>query len=402
MKRFWLALENNWKPALTIGAGLAFVIALLWFKLGSLTPGLSQEELALQRTVAARQIGLEEIVRHAVFLPYYLGLYVMQYLPHGYTAIRSISALTALAAVVGFYAVVKYWHSARVALMATALFATSSGLLFTGRYGTPQSMFLLLFILFASWVWLSNRSARKSAWLAATVLVCMALYVPGLIWFILPALFLQRRAISGAFRRISIGYAFSTIAASFLLLAPLALTIAWPLPGDTSIGNAKELLGLPAGILPIGDMLRNAAELPLQLFFRSPNNPAQSLGRLPLLDIFTAAMAIIGAYAYGRARKLDRSKLLGLIFLLGIILVALGGGVTVALLLPFVYLVAAEGIRFMLHEWLTVFPRNPFARGTGIAILTLAVAFSVFYHLKLYYVAWPNASATKTTFQHRI
>lgn len=402
MKRLRLTIENYLSPILLIIVGLVIVAALLWFKLGSLTPGLSQDELYLQRQIANNQLQILDIIRHAVFLPYYLGLFVMQYLPHGYTAIRSLSALMALLTVVGFFGILRYWHSTRIALLGTALFATSTSLLHIGRYGTPESMFFILLILVASWVWLSSRSAVKSSWLIGIVLVGFSLYVPGLIWFVIPALLLHRKAIGKAFRRIPIGYAFWTLGCGFIIIVPLVLTIVWPLANSSSLQNARELLGVPAQLPTVAEFGRNLLEIPRQLFVMSNPNPTLTIGRLPMLDVFTTVMFIIGCYAYVKARKLDRTKSLVIILVLGSTLIALKGGVTIALLVPFVYLVAAEGVRHLLQEWLSVFPRNPFARGLGISVITIAVMVTVFYHTKSYFIAWPNAPATKTTFQYRI
>lgn len=402
MKRFRLTIENYSVPMLLLGAGIVVTVALLWFKLGSLTPGLSQDELMLQRQVADQQLQIQDIIRHAVFLPYYFGLFILQYLPHGYTAIRSLSALIALITIIGFYGVLRYWHTTRIAILGTILFATSTGLLHTGRYGVPISMFFMLFILLASWIWLASRSAHKSSWLIAILLVGFSLYVPGLIWFIIPALILHRRAISKAFRHIPIGYALMTLASGLVIIAPFILTIAWPLPGSTAAGNARELLGIPMAMPSLAEFGRNLLNIPQYLFISSAPNPVLTLGRLPILDIFTTVMFIIGVYAYAKARKLDRTKSIFIILLLSSVLIALGGGVSIALILPFIYLIAAEGISHLLREWLTVFPRNPFARGVGITIVSVAVGVTVFYHTKNYFIAWPKNPATKTTFQHRI
>jgi uncharacterized membrane protein YoaK (UPF0700 family) len=76
----------------------------------------------------------------------------------------------------------------------------------------------------------------------------------------------------------------------------------------------------------------------------------------------------------------------------------LGGSLSLALLLPIIYFVAANGIAAMLVSWFTVFPRNPVARSIGLILITAAVLITCVFHVKRYFVAWPNASETTQAF----
>jgi hypothetical protein len=49
-------------------------------------------------------------------------------------------------------------------------------------------------------------------------------------------------------------------------------------------------------------------------------------------------------------------------------------------------------------QWFTVFPRNPIARGSGIAVICLMLFFSVLYQTRVYFVAWPHTTATRQAF----
>jgi hypothetical protein len=55
----------------------------------------------------------------------------------------------------------------------------------------------------------------------------------------------------------------------------------------------------------------------------------------------------------------------------------------------------------MLHAWLTVFPRNPVARTTGIALVSIVVVMAVSYHLTSYFVAWRYDPATLSAFRQK-
>jgi hypothetical protein len=80
------------------------------------------------------------------------------------------------------------------------------------------------------------------------------------------------------------------------------------------------------------------------------------------------------------------------------ILVALGGSVTIAALIPLMYLAIAAGTHYLLDQWLTIFPRNPVAKFVGVSLVSFVVAFSAFYHLRAYFVAWPQAPETRAVY----
>ncbi|HXR49972.1 MAG TPA: hypothetical protein VN778_03015, partial [Verrucomicrobiae bacterium] len=69
-----------------------------------------------------------------------------------------------------------------------------------------------------------------------------------------------------------------------------------------------------------------------------------------------------------------------------------------ASLIPLLYLFIIHGLRQLLGQWLTVFPRNPIARFTGIGIICLMLCFSILYQVRAYFVAWPHTSATLQTY----
>jgi hypothetical protein len=112
-------------------------------------------------------------------------------------------------------------------------------------------------------------------------------------------------------------------------------------------------------------------------------------------------MCLIGAYFYARHLKAPRSRLLASYLVIGWILVALGGPVSLSFMVPLMYVLAAMGIAYLMHEWLAVFPKNPLARVTGITLISLLICFAAFYNLRSYFVSWPHNNTTMTTFVYR-
>jgi hypothetical protein len=118
----------------------------------------------------------------------------------------------------------------------------------------------------------------------------------------------------------------------------------------------------------------------------------------PLLNVGESVLFIAGLILL-----VKRPILRGNYFLLGTlivstILIVIGGSATIAMLTPLIYLTIAGGLFYMLDQWLTVFPRNPIAKYSGVLLLMTLVSFSILYHLRAYYTAWPNAPETKVVY----
>jgi hypothetical protein len=181
-----------------------------------------------------------------------------------------------------------------------------------------------------------------------------------------------------------------------ILLVPLMYAlVANPELIQTWLGVRPDL-GTPL------EIAKNIAKVPLSVLIRSDPNPVMTLGRLPFLDIGTTILGVLGAYWYVTQRKLDRTKLIAGGLVLGTVLVGLMGIMTSTIVMPFVYLLAAGGITFLLQQWFTVFPRNPLARGVGIGLVVAVVLASSFYNTQRYFVAWPNTPATKQAFSQQL
>jgi formate-dependent nitrite reductase membrane component NrfD len=61
-----------------------------------------------------------------------------------------------------------------------------------------------------------------------------------------------------------------------------------------------------------------------------------------------------------------------------------------SIVLPLLYIFIAAGIHEVVTRWLAVFPRNPIARGVGIAIVAIAIGYTTYYHLTRTFIARPG------------
>lgn len=390
MKKLGNWLASAWySVAMSLG-GLLFVGLLLYFQIGSLAPGVSQAEI--NQANAAHS--LQTIRENPLNFPHKvlqkgidkLGVSTI-------TAGRAASACLGLAIAGCFFFVLRSWYTRRVAILATLLFVCSAWFLQTARMGADIILYSALIGIVGCVAWFQQPRSSVLPVMVGALLVVTLLYTPGMIWVILPLVLWQLKRINQLLQGRKIALLVPLGILCLLLLTPLI----WAFVKD--MGLIKIYLGLPAEWPSPLEFAKNIINVPVQIFFRGPDNPTAWVGRLPLIDWFSAVMFVIGAYAYYFKRQLDRTRFLAFIFAIGTLLVGLGGAVTTSILLPFVYVVIAGGIGLMLQQWFTVFPRNPIARTTGSVLMTLAVLMAVFYNVNQYFIAWPNAPETKEAFQ---
>jgi hypothetical protein len=156
---------------------------------------------------------------------------------------------------------------------------------------------------------------------------------------------------------------------------------------------------MPDHFAPWQSTLKQFEDTVQAFVYHGPHNPQLWLGRLPLLDAFLGFMLIAGILFYARHWRATRTRLLLGYFVLGVLLVSLSGAVRLSAIVPIVYLVAIGGVAYVLHFWLNVFPRNPLARGTGIAIVAAIIIFSCLYNVRQYFIAWPHNPEVVTIYQ---
>lgn len=393
MKRLRVRIELGWgwQVISTIAAVCGIIALLLFNRLFSLLPGYSQTEVLS----AAASKDLATIFDNPINAPYKLVSFgYAQVTSDPLLATRLAAATFGVATLILFYVGMRNWYRRRVAFLATILFACSGWFLHTARLGSADILFpCSILLLTVCGYWIATASRSKLSYIAAVVALGLCAYVPGLIWLLALALVVRRKDLILLSLRLSMWYRVGLAAALLLfVIIPLALAII------RNPHTGLELLGLPSQVPNIIDVLKNIAQVPLDMFIRSQGNPEMHLGRLPLLDVFTGLMCLLGIYYYFVHRTLDRAKLLLVVFIIGTLLIALGGPVHISLLLPAIYVIVTGGIALLLNQWLDVFPRNPVARTTGIILITAAVLLSCLFNLRAYFIAWPNNDATEAAF----
>jgi hypothetical protein len=388
MQRF---LFRAWRPALLL-ISLGLLAYLLYFHhLGSLLPGYANEE----RTTYAATRSWSDVAENPINAPYKILLLVLATVSHqGILLTRVSAALFGVAAVVIFYFITRAWYGFRLAFFSTILFATSGGFLHFARLGTPDILQMGVLALIGLIVW-HRRAPRLHPYLtyAFVVTLGLLLYVPGMIWFEILTLALIHKRIIRHWNRSAVS---SRIIWPFLTVVsalPLVFSI---LKHHTFL---MSILGLTGSLHHISSLGGNLWHSILSIGMRSNGSPLLWIGHSPLLNVAEVILGAIGVYYYAFQQRSVRGLLLGGITIMGIILISLGGGVAIVCIIPTLYLLIASGLNHLLEQWLAVFPRNPIARGAGALLISIMVAFSMFYHVRAYFVAWPHNPATRQTFR---
>jgi hypothetical protein len=367
---------------------------LLLHRLGSLTGGLSSGEMMS----AAAPVGWHGIYHDAFYLPLKVvrSLVFVLFKAHGQTLTRLPDAFFGGLAIISFGWLIRLWHGTRTAVLTGLLFATSAWVLHVSRLASFDVMYLWATpTLLLTHVLLQKYNKQALVWYGSLIAWGLLLYVPGLVWLVGLVIYLQRGSLWQAWRHFGRWWQrLLYLLASLVWLPLLVVNLLRP-------GNFLAWLGWPAHPAAHLHMLKQFAAVPVHLFIRGPEYPQLWLGRAPILDIFALAACVIGIYFYVTHWRAARTRLLALLALAGFVLVGLGGPVGLSLLVPLLYVAAATGITYLLHEWLHVFPNNPLARSLGLGLIILAVSLSSVYNLQAYFVAWPHNTVTRTIFQYR-
>jgi hypothetical protein len=245
-------------------------------------------------------------------------------------------------------------------------------------------------------VW-HRRSPQWHPWLTYLVVVVFGalLYVPGMVWFELITVFVMHRAMLRHFQRSSLLSQVLWTFCGLILISPLVLSLA------AHSHLIPSLLGLPASMHDIKHIPKNLLDTVLSVGIRSNGSAITWLGHSPLLNVMELILGAIGVYYYLYLERSLRSVLITAALIVGTALASLGGSVTIACIVPLLYLLITGGLHHLLGEWLSVFPRNPIARGAGVGLICIMLAFSVLYQVRSYFVAWPHNSITRQTFDVR-
>lgn len=368
---------------------LSLLAFLLLFQLGSLT---NFRLSPIETETIASSSSLRAILDNSLWLPLKLLIYLLHFIPMDAVFLRLASSFVGALTAIYFYVILRKLHTKRVTAIAITLFVTSSWFLQTVRVVTPVVMVLYsaTALVFLN-LWLPYARHKKTAFIFATTVAASLVYSVGFLPLLLLMVAIKPKRFTSLLRTVPKWTVTVSLILFLIMIAPLVYSLIFgTLPLMT-------YLGLPAVFEPL-EWLKRLCIIPAYLFARGPLQPVFNVGRLPVLDIFTTILAVLGAYSYYYQRRLSRTGMFALLTIFACVMIALNGALWLPLLLPLVYILMAMGIAVLLQKWFTVFPRNPLARSVGVVLLCTALLTVSAYHLTRYFIAWPHTTATKITF----
>lgn len=399
MKKLIRSIGQNWQKLGLAALAVVPLLVFFTFRLTTLTEGVSASELAIIQPVLDKSIHILDVLRTGVLLPYNLILFGLQFVAQPETAVallRGVSVLLSLLAVLSFYRIARWQHSLASAAIGTVSFMTSAWLLVVGRTVSADIMLVAPIFLLALCVGM-YKDQRKSSLLSIAILAPLVLYIPGMVWLLIPVYLLLSSSFSRQIRAVSPAFMLWFMGIGGIFLVPALVSFVWPPEGVTTLSTLRSFAGLPEVFPPILELPGNLLDVLKNLFFSGSSDPSLYIDKAPLVSFFVAITFILGLYKMIRTFTLDRSRITIAWLVIGSILTAIGG-VSITLLLVPVFLASLEGIRFLFDEWFRVFPRNVFAKTVGVGLISVVVATSASYQLVSYFVAWPKTQSVKNTF----
>jgi hypothetical protein len=386
-------LQDHWRGLASTLIVATLAVLTLSLQIDLVLPGQNKFETATLTSINDTVIPWNNPVN----APYNVTAFIVgKLVDNPLQGARMVSVLFGLLATACLFYVLKKWFNIRMATVGSLLFITSSWLLHISHIATP--FILMIFAplaCLAAFSWLIRTKKYKIfAILTFVATLAFSAYVPYMFWILLATLvvlFYQ------SWDKIKAIESWQWVAGCTLYLVLIAPLLFGMLAEPTT---AKQLLGIPQQLPSFNGYIHNLINLVMAPFFRSPLLPETHLGRLPLLDVFSTTMFILGIYYYAQRLTNRRTLILfGSLFLL-LFVIPLSGGylLNATILMPLIYICIITGIVELLKQWFSYFPRNPLARGLGVAFVVIAIGFTSFYHLQRYFIAWPNTPDTKAVY----
>ena len=396
---------------------LAGVLALagvfrLW-QLDTLPPGLHPGE-ATDGLIAARVAGgnpgtLNQTTA-LVGAPYLL-LQTASVFLLGKTvlALRIVSAILGILAVLLTYLAAQAWFSRRTALVAAFLMASAPWALHISRLSDYTA---LVPVLVPLGMWAVARALRsnKALWYVAAGLTLGGLWYGGVPYYTWIVLLLLLGIFARRYYRDRMKYSGQPI-----LIVLLSMAIAGaPRIVFAALGGGVERLR------EVGEAVVLAAQTPvltgrelllngiagLGLFhIRGDQSLLHNLPGMPLLGGVVGVLFVLGVLlALRRFRDIRYGALV--IMLASLFLVNLfGAGQPAAArnvaMLPIACILAAVGLSELFARWRGVFPRNVLALQLAVGMILLTLGVSTFYNWQHYFVAWANTPEVFTAYHER-
>jgi hypothetical protein len=386
-------LETHWRGLLTGLVITALAIFTLSLQIGTLVEGQNKFETATLNQIST----LDNIENNLVNAPYLLPAYGLgQLIDNPLIGARIVSVVYGLLATGLLFLLLKRWLNFRAAAIGSLVFITSAWVLSISHQAAPFIMlvFTPLLITVALTKFVNSKEKLFANLLILGLSLALAAYIPYMIWTII-AVTIVLLAIY--YRKLALIKPEGLLVIFFSMLL-----VAGPLIYSLYLNpeQFKLLAGIPNELPQLSIYASNFFGQFVAIFASSKALPELFISQKPLIDIFSAAMLVLGIYHFYKFMPKRRKVTIALTLTLLLLIIPLQEEYLIALtaILPFVYIFIAAGIHELTRQWFYVFPRNPFARIGGAIILVVVIGLSVTYNLQKFYIAWPNTPETRAAY----
>lgn len=373
MKKYAIdLLVYRWRYVLGYGSLTALLVfAMIIASLYS-PGGLSGAEIAAMAT--GGELSLANLatpnlpfhsLQHAIFSLFGVSILTVK-LP---------SIIFSLAASIAIFFLLRRWFKPSITILSMLIITATSQYLFVSQSATPSVLYVLysaLILLFVSLIMQNvKRPATWKVGLGASLalslytpyfiyinigLVIVALIHPHTRYFILKK---QERA--------------NWITASVVFIALI-------MPLMYMSASNPELISQLLGIASFAniDLIAGTKQLLYTYFWIEPIVLNGKI--LPILDYSALAISALGVVVLIKNHHTARAYMIGAWTALTIPLLIVRPDLTSITIVPLIILLAV-GLETLLHEWYKLFPKNPYARGTGllftVALVTVMVVSGI-------------------------
>lgn len=382
-----LERARDYRRAVTIFIILLVLIIITLHNIGGL-PGLSPAEIAAR----AHSASLRSILDNPLNAPHSLLVLAFHKLFGSAGALRLASYVYAVIFAGAFYYLARSWFGKTVGALGALVFCLSPFFLLPARVASAEIMFYWPLLLMAFYHWHNKTEKKPRAWIILLIVAGLAIYTPGMIWWIAGAAALCRKKLLASLDTLSRG----VLAAGFIILIIILVPAGLAAVRDWHLLTA--LAAFPGHWPAPIHLLKNLGWMILSLFVKTPYHYPLFIGRLPLLDLIELALLVFGGYAIWSASR-PKATAFGLSVALAVVLAAINGSIDFLLLgLPALGILMAAGLRYLYIEWRSVFPRNPIPKTLALALMVALVGVQLIYGLSYSLVAWPQSPATKSVY----
>ncbi len=356
---------------------------------GSFLTTIPSQSAVAEHMTAAQSQSIRLIFDNPLNAPYKFASYLLLTLSPSVRMVRAVSFIFFVAASVSVFYALKHWHTLRASLLASLAFTTNAVMLGTARLGTPLITAVSFYVFASFLLWQLHTRSNKAVPIVVFVALSALLYTPGVFWFLLILSIVYWKNIKKLFMNVKRQALLVGMLCALIIMFPLLFSF---------VRDARQLadwLLLPTSV-DWNTIPRSILRVPSAFIYRMPVESLINVSRLPVFDLASGFLFLIGLHAYRKNLRLDRVRVMIGSALAGIIIGAFGQVlVAIVMLIPFAFSVIAAGIEYLLDQWNSVFPRNPYAKSFGFIMVTTVILFGSYYQLSRFLVVWPQTPQTR-------